>query len=217
MWQSNCPGNNAGGAPTVINGYQNSGTVTQYLSKDMSSAHAFANTFFENQNLFTPIIAMTAFSGSSMTNLTANNWSATGALRGTFKTVLDAMVAFYGQDIDLIKCIGGEADAQFIDDATITKAQSKAAYQSFIDWVTLNFPNAKIQLTIPGKLTSGDTTGFQQQRELTYELEAENANCFLGYEGAVNFANYDPIHWSQAEQNVLGAAEALLYIQELGL
>lgn len=215
MWQSNCLGTNDGGAPIVINGYQNSGTVTQYLSKDKSSAHAFANTFFENQKLYTAYICMTAFSGSSMTTNTANNWSASGSLRGTFKTNLDAMVAYYGQDIDLIKCIGGEADAQLIDAGTITKAQSKAAYQDFIDWVTLNYPNALIQLTIPGKLTSGDTTGFQQQRELTYELESENANCFLGYENAKDFVNYDSIHWSQADQNVLGTAEALLYIQRL--
>lgn len=214
--QSNASGNNAGGAPTVVNGYQLATGATQStrLSRDMSCAHAFANAFYNGQLTHTPVIILRAASGVDVTTATATNWSASGTLRGLLKTDLDNTKTVYNKsDVDGMIWLLGEAGAELIRALTITEAQWKTALQDFIDWWQTNYPTAPFYFVRTGFDTSlpNDPSWIAVHR-IEQEVCDENDNVFMAYTGTSNFEALgymgDNIHYSQAGQNVIGEAVA---------
>lgn len=214
--QSNASGNNAGGAPTVVNGYQLATglSLTSRLSRDQSCAHAFANTYFNGQAQFTPLIILRASSGVSVTTNTAINWSSSGTLRGLFKADLDNCKTVYGMsDVSGNIWLQGEADAELIRAGTITRAQFKTALQDVIDWWQLNYPTAPWYFVRTGFDTVvGQVQSWIDVQEVQQEICDENTNVFMAYTGTSNFEAlgfmFDNVHYSQAGQNVIGEAVA---------
>lgn len=222
--QSNAPGNNAGGAPTVINGYQlaTSATQSSRLSRDQSCAHAFANTFYNGQTTHTPVIILRAASGASVTTNTANNWSSSGALRGLLETDLDNTKTVYNKsDVDGCIWIQGEADAELIRAATITRAQFKTAMQDLVDWWALNYPTAPFYIVQTGFDTVvGVNQSWIDVQEVQQEICDENPSfVFMASTLAQTFiddaATYmaDNVHWSQAAENLQGVTVANFILQ----
>jgi hypothetical protein len=215
--QSNASGNNAGGAPAVVNGYQlaTSSTQSSLLSRDQSCAHAFANTFYNGQTTHTPVIILRAASGVSVTTNTATNWSSSGTLRGLLKTDLDNTKTVYGKsDVDGCIWIQGEADAELIRAATITRAQFKTAMQDVLDWWELNYPTAPFYFVRTGFDTViGQVQSWIDVQEVQQELCDENPSfVFMAYTGTSNFQSlgymFDNVHYTQSGQNVIGEAVA---------
>jgi len=212
--QSNSGGNNAGGAPAVVNGYQYSnGAGRNYLSKDKSSFHAFSNRYITRQNSKTPVIVTQSASGVSVTTSTAINWSSSGTLRGLLKTDLDSAKTFLSKsDVDGMMWCQGEADAQLIDSSTITRAQYKTALLDLISWWNTNYPTAPFYIVRTAYETTGDTAGYQAVRAVQQEVCDENPSFVkMAYTGTINFPAqglYDTIHWTQAQQNTVGEAVA---------
>lgn len=215
--QSNAVGNNAGGAPTVVNAYQyyNATPVTARLSLDKSCAHRFSNIFYAGQTTHTPMVILRAASGVDVTTATAINWSASGTLRGLLKTDLDAAKTYLSKsDVDGMIWLLGEAGAELIRATTITRAQWKTAMQDFVDWWNTEYPTAPFYIVRTGFDTSlpNDPSWIAVQ-EVQQEICDENPSfVFMAYTGTSNFEALgymeDTVHYSQVGQNVIGEAVA---------
>lgn len=214
--QSNAPGNNAGGAPTVVNAYNlpTGLSLTSRLSMDKACAHAFANKYYTRQTTKTPLIILRGASGVSVTTNTATNWSSSGTLRGLFKADLDNAKTVYGKsDVDGNIWLQGEADAELIRLGTITRAQFKTALQDLIDWWQLNYPTTPWYFVRTGFDTViGQVQSWIDVQEVQQEICDENSNVFMAYTGTSNFQAlgymFDNVHYTQAGQNVIGEAVA---------
>lgn len=215
--QSNAAGNNAGGAPAVVNGYQfaNAATIVSRLSMDKSCAHRFSNVFYAGQTTHTPMIVLRSSSGVSVTTSTAINWSGSGTLRGLLKTDLDNAKNYVSKaDVDGMIWIQGEADAELIRATTITRAQFKTAMQDLVDWWALNYPTAPFYIVRTGfDTTLPNDPSWIAVQEVQQEICDENPSfVFMAYTGTSNFEALgymeDTVHYSQAGQNVIGEAVA---------
>lgn len=215
--QSNAVGNNAGGAPAVVNGYQyyNATPVTARLSLDKSCAHRFSNVFYAGQTTHTPMVILRAASGVSVTTATATNWSSSGTLRGLLETDLDGAKTYLSKsDVDGMIWIQGEADAELIRATTITRAQFKTAMQDLVDWWALNYPTAPFYIVRTGfDTTLPNNPSWIAVQEVQQEICDENPSfVFMAYTGTSNFEALgymeDTVHYSQAGQNVIGEAVA---------
>lgn len=210
--QSNASGNNSGGAPTVINGYQfyNISPVTNYLSLPMSCAQAFANRTYQLQNELTPFVILQSASGASVTNLTVNNWSATGALRGNLKTDLDAAKTYLNKtDVTGMLWSQGEADASFIVAGSLDSIGYQNGIQSLINWWQTNYPTAPFYFIRTGIDTSvGNLPGWITVRNVQQLMCEINSNVFMGYTETINFPAFgwmfDTIHYNITGQNNIG-------------
>ena len=169
------------------------------------------------------VIQMHAGSGYAMAAAADSgngNWDASGTKYGEAVTNYDTAITDMTADAYLsgltirragLLWVQGERDAQAIDDATITKATYKAAFQAML----VRFRNA-YGATFPcyifqtGRPLSGDTTGFSQVRAAQEEVAAADAYTWIVYTDAVNFPSLsymaDELHYTQSGYNAMGAA-----------
>lgn len=173
------------------------------------------------------VIFVPAASGSTALVAAADagsgNWSATGTLRGSAITLLNAAKAAANSAGLAWKFAGaiwcqGEQDAVAIDSATITKANYTTELGTLLTYMQTQTGSGSTMpfiISVIGSRTvagGGDTTGFQQIRAAQIEFAAGRPNVFIGFTAAKTFVArnlmWDGVHYSARGYDEMGRALA---------
>lgn len=165
-----------------------------------------------------PVYIIPAGKGGTALTIAADsgngNWNKTDDT--LFEQTCQAINSFIhdGGILRAIHWLHGERDAQYLDTLSGT-ALINAQQQYRLDLVELinNFreyyPNVPFIITQTGRLSSGDTAGFQFVRQVEKDVAQQLPEVYLDYENAVNFVdlgwmNVDGVHWNQSGLNDVG-------------
>ncbi len=153
----------------------------------------------------------------------SGNWSATGTLRGSAITLLNAAKTAANSAGLAWKFAGvlwcqGEQDAVAIDAATITKANYTTELGTLLTYMQTQTGSGSTMpfiISVIGSRTvagGGDTTGFQQIRAAQIEFAAGRPNVFIGFNAAKTFVArnlmWDGVHYSARGYDEMGRALA---------
>jgi hypothetical protein len=166
-------------------------------------------------------ISTTAQLPAAGTAYGVDNWSITGGLLASSKTILnDAMTALtdagYNPIFKGVLWIQGETDAEVINLGTVTQAQYIASFQDTIASYRADYgEDMRFYIIRIGKRIGGSDVGFAQIREAQEIVANNDPHTKIIYYGTVDFIDRnlmnDTYHYKQAGYNeigVLGAAAA---------
>jgi hypothetical protein len=152
------------------------------------------------------IVVLGGFSGSKFYDAAgSNSWNSLGTLRSSLETRMDACLAANSVDSPSVINVtsGGIND---INGASVI-ADVATAIADFFVWITTKYPNARIQVCIPGRTNSTENMNnrFAVVREALYKASQLHANVHI----AVFFPQYvgrslfgvDLLHLTQTGNN----------------
>ncbi|MEP0008867.1 MAG: sialate O-acetylesterase [Balneola sp.] len=182
---------------------------------------AFVNALYAK--IKKPVYMIPAGKGGTALTIAADsgngNWNKTDDT--LFEQTCQAINSFIhdGGILRAIHWIQGERDAQYLDTlsgaALITAQQNyRLALPELINNFREYYPGVPFIITQTGRLTSGDTTGFQFVRQVQKDVAQQLPNVYLDYENAVNFEDLswmdvDGIHWDQDGLNDIGEKKGI--------
>lgn len=169
------------------------------------------------------VIFVPAASGSTSLVAAADagsgNWSATGTLRGSAITLLNAAKAAADSAGLAWKFAGviwcqGEQDAVSIDAATITKANYTTELGTLLTYLQTETGSGSTMpfiISVIGTQTAaagGDTSGYQQIRAAQLEFAQGRSNVFIGFAAAKGFVArnrmWDGVHYNAQGYDEMG-------------
>lgn len=222
MGQSNMEGR-FGDSPlhTTSNGYYFDVVKTIPLLNDRGGATGGSHsTYFAEQYHTltgrTPIMVEVARGATGLTSTSSViNYSDGGGMRELAETTIATALFRVPSATNITAALWcqGEQDAYQMDiDGAYTPAIVKAAMQSVIDWWKTTYPGVPFLISRTGRPVSGDTTGYQDMRQIQDEIVSENTDVYMAFTGAVDFPDEgkmgDDVHYNHIGLQEMGEAFA---------
>jgi hypothetical protein len=222
MGQSNMEGR-FGDSPlhTTSNGYYFDVVKTIPLLNDRGGATggSHATYFAEQYHTLTgrtPIMVEVARGATGLTSTSSViNYSDGGGMRELAETTIATALFRVPSATNITAALWcqGEQDAYQMDiDGAYTPAIVKAAMQSVIDWWKTTYPGVPFLISRTGRPVSGDTTGYEDIRQIQDEIVAENTDVYMAFTGAVDFPDEgkmgDDVHYNYIGLQEMGEAFA---------
>lgn len=183
-----------------------------------SHANYFGDRFYQNTGLNCYMIESASGGAGLASNSGAssgNHWGPDGNLRGEAET--KASNALSNQGITRLTGIlwcQGERDAQQMDDVpSYTYEDCLSNMRDVIEWMQSTWPGVPIYISETGDTDPpGNTQGWQNMRDIQYQVTQEYDGVFLAFRNAKNFPSEgkmtDSLHYNYDGYKEMGEAFA---------
>lgn len=194
--------------------------IEPYLANTGSAWPAFADTFWDATNRVS-VYVPTAIGGTGVHPKAGGmgTWGgpagllyrALGHFRGTSINLITAGVDYQYQGILWHQ---GERDAQVIDTGELAAEEYQTAFENMINRYRSELGDSAAPFYIfqVGQPLNGDTTGFQQVREIQRDIAENDPHTALVFDDCVRFAKdnmmTDRLHYNQTALNEMGRVGA---------